>query len=285
MKKVKRLLARSVIALLLAIGVLQVSIQPALAQKAGPGEPFRFRGGLAYFGPTDSDTLRSRVTDATGSGGGLVFATGPTISGGTFSNPTMTGTVTVPDGFLASIAKFASGILSGNGSKLATVTGAQTAGKQLTYDASGNVIVSSYDVGAAGTGKQILSFSSQTVLPFADSGSTNYLGLGGKVGASGDEVWVRAPLSGGTASKLRCFATGSTGGSGAVVTLGSGACGSPLTYPGSGQVTVTVTSTTAVSDTSQTHSVTDGHCVALKVVWTDTTTDQGLNCTLEYALS
>jgi hypothetical protein len=41
---------------------------------------------------------------------------------------------------------------SGNGVKVATVTGTQTAGKQLQFDASGNVIASGSDIGGGGGG-------------------------------------------------------------------------------------------------------------------------------------
>lgn len=47
---------------------------------------------------------------------------------------------------------FTNGTRSGNTTEVATVSGAKTASKQVTYDSSGNLIVSAYDVGAAGGG-------------------------------------------------------------------------------------------------------------------------------------
>jgi hypothetical protein len=48
--------------------------------------------------------------------------------------------------------KFGAGTASGDQTQFATVSGAKTPGKQITYDAAGNLIVSAYDVGAAGGG-------------------------------------------------------------------------------------------------------------------------------------
>lgn len=45
-----------------------------------------------------------------------------------------------------------SGDRSGNGTKVATVTGTLTSGKQLQFDASGNVTASASDIGAGGGG-------------------------------------------------------------------------------------------------------------------------------------
>ena len=53
--------------------------------------PAAFSDNLSVFAPTTSAQLASVLTDATGSGGGFVRATSPTITGPTITGPTITG--------------------------------------------------------------------------------------------------------------------------------------------------------------------------------------------------
>lgn len=261
-------------------GSLAIGVQPAAAFEIDTNQPFTYRNGKLRLSGTSAQ-IAGGVSDETGTGA-LVFGTGPTLDGPTLDDPTITGTATLPAGFIGSLSAIHSDLLSGDGSELATVKGSKTVGKQATFDANGNLVASEHDVGAGGGGSSVnpvLSFASQGDIEFSAASGPVYLGVG--TGVSTTEGRVRTPTGGGTFKNLACYASGSLGGSGATVTAGSGACTGSLTYPNSNQVAVTVTSTTAVSDTSHELVVSAGQCIALKVEWSDTTSDAVVNCTLE----
>jgi hypothetical protein len=59
------------------------------------------------------------------------------------------------------------GSRSGNTTEFATISGTKTASKQATFDASGNIVASAYDVGAAGADTQLQSTVSSSTITIA----------------------------------------------------------------------------------------------------------------------
>ena len=143
----------------------------------------------------------------------------------------------------------------------------------VSYNASTNAF------GCTSVGSAInptLSFSSETKI--ASGSTTVYMGLGGRLSTT--EADVISPVGAHRLKNLRVYSSGTTGGSGIAVSVGTGACTGGLTYTST--PTATVTSTTQVADTSNSVTPTAGHCVALKLVPSSTTTATFINATLEY---
>lgn len=143
----------------------------------------------------------------------------------------------------------------------------------ISYDASTNTF------GCTAVGSAInptLIFTSETKIP---SGSTTYyMGAGGRLSATEGDVIM--PMGGHRLRNLRVYSSGTTGGSGIAVTVGTGVCTAGLTYTST--PTATVTSTTQVADTSTTVTPTAGQCLAIKLVPTSTTLATFINVSLEY---
>lgn len=212
--------------------------------------------------------LLARTTNTTGDTN-LVFSNAPEIT-----SPTITTSIALPAGAVNDIGEIANGILMGgasHGATIGTVTGSFTAGHALTTDSNG-VIVSTG--AAAATVQGILAVSSET--PIASGTTTVFMSLGGRLNiATGN---VETPVTGGTYKDLRCIASGATGGSGLAVSVGVGPCGGSISYADG--LTVTVTSQSAISDTSNTVTPTDGQCLVFKIVPSSTTAAQSVNCSL-----
>lgn len=143
----------------------------------------------------------------------------------------------------------------------------------INYNASTNTF------GCTSVGSSVnptLIFTSETKIA---SGSTVvYMGAGGRLSTT--EADVLMPIGAHRLKNLRVYASGTTGGSGIAVAVGTGACTGGLTYTST--PTATVTSTTAVADTSTTTTPTAGHCLALKLTPASTTTATFVNASLEY---
>lgn len=221
-----------------------------------------------------SAQVATRVSDATGEGTGnlLVFNQGPTIDAAT-----LTTSVALPADAVDAITEVKDTIKSGGSSatKILTTTNATlTEGHGVKIDANGNLV----DAGAApGVPiKAIIAATSETKIALGST--TAYMSIGGSVSTT--EGDVRTPINAGTVGDLRCAASGTLGGSGIAVTAGVGSCtGSPATDYTDG-LTVTVTGTTAASDTSDTMTVTAAQCVVLKLVPSSTTAAHFVNCSM-----
>lgn len=124
----------------------------------------------------------------------------------------------------------------------------------------------------------ILSFASETVIDSAST-TTYYMGLGGKVSTS--EADVISPVSAATIGNLRCYASGTVGGTSLVITTGVGACTAGLTYTSSPTVTVTGTTMTSQVDLTNPIGPTANQCIALKLVATGDTNPVYINCTMD----
>jgi len=98
---------------------------PVTVAKGGTGLGSGTSGGIPYFSSTSAIASSALLT-----------ANAPILGGGVGAAPT-------------------SGTRSGNTTEFGTTSGTKTANKQLTFDASGNVIASAFDVGAAGAGGDI----------------------------------------------------------------------------------------------------------------------------------
>jgi hypothetical protein len=101
--------------------ILTTNAAVTVAQ-GGTGIASGTSGGVPYF--SGSTTIASS---------GALTANAPVIGGGAGNAPTV-------------------GTRSGNTTEFATVSGAKTTGKQLAFDASGNVIASASDIGGGGAG-------------------------------------------------------------------------------------------------------------------------------------
>lgn len=105
-------------------------------------------GGIPYFSSTSAMQSSAALT-----------ANAPVLGGGAGNAPT-------------------TGTRSGNTTEFATVTGTKTTGKQLAFDANGNVVASEHDTGGGGggggTGSYSASFTSST--SWSIPGSTHALG-------------------------------------------------------------------------------------------------------------
>ena len=130
----------------------------------------------------------------------------------------------------------------------------------------------------AGGIRSVLAFTSET--PIDSSGNTTvYMGLGGRVSTT--ESNVRTPISAATLTNLRCYPSGTVGGTSLVVTAGVGACTGALTYGASKPTVTPATSVTAVSDTSNTMTVSDAQCIALELAITGNINSVFINCTMD----
>lgn len=231
-------------------GVLGLLAQPALAFDVASPIKLNSAGVLGF----DSSVTLSNNTSGTAAG---LSATLAVASGGTNLTSAADDNVMVGNA------------TTWQSKALTTCTGA---GKAVTYDAATNTFGCNTITAGA---NPPLTFSSETKIP---AGSTTvYMGLGGRLSAT--EADVIAPVSASTFMNLRCYSSGTTGGSGVAVSVGTGACTAGLTYTST--PTVTPTSTTAVADTSNSATTTANQCVALKLVPASTTTATFINCTLE----
>lgn len=143
----------------------------------------------------------------------------------------------------------------------------------VSYNASTNTF------GCTAVGSALnptLIFTSETKI--ASGSTTVYMGAGGRLSTT--EADVLMPIGAHRLKNLRVYSSGTTGGSGIAVTVGSGACTGALTYTST--PTATVTSTTQVADTSNSVTPSAGHCIALKLVPSSTTTATFVNASLEY---
>ena len=132
------------------------------------------------------------------------------------------------------------GSRSGNTTEFATVSGTKTASKQLTYDTSGNITASAYDVGAAGGGSGVANASVAFAgdLTKTIAGTTHGFGTANLIPACYDNSSPRERVEGykftvdGTSYDAvftfpvaftgLCVVNGSGGGSGGAGTAGTG---------------------------------------------------------------
>lgn len=143
----------------------------------------------------------------------------------------------------------------------------------ISYNASTNAF------GCTSVGSALnptLTFNSETKL--ATGSATVYMGAGGRLSAT--EADVLMPVGAHRFKNLRVYSSGTTGGSGIAVSVGTGACTGGLTYTST--PTATTTSTTQVADTSNSVTTTAGQCIALKLVRSSTTTATFVNASIEY---
>lgn len=150
--------------------------------------------------------------------------------------------------------------------------------------ATGSTTATWQSCSAAATTDQTYTVSETKILAGT---TTAYMSLNGVVSTTESDVAV--PVIGTSAStyaRLRCRASGSTGGSGIAITMGlapnsAGDCG---TFSYTSKPTVTVTSTTRVGDTSNTlvTGTSENECIVYKLVPSGpTTTDTFVQCSIE----
>jgi len=164
-------------------------------------------------------------------------------------------------------------VITGNGTTWQARALADCPSGGVSYTASSNT----WGCNSIGSAiNPILSFASETRI--ASGSTTVFMGLGGRLSTT--EADVISPIGAHRLKNLRVYSSAATGGSGIAVTVGHGACTGALTYTST--PTATVTSTTQVADTSTSVTPTAGHCIALRLVPSSTTTATFINATLEY---
>lgn len=140
-------------------------------------------------------------TDAT-AGQNLYLATATNtwtqVAGGDANAVTAAGTLTSNAPVIGGGSKaVAVGTRSGNTTEFATITGSKTVDKQLKFDASGNIVASTTDVGAAAGGSRtVLHYAYNTDVPGDNTAGqvwATYTIAGGTL-AVGDIVEVRCQL-------------------------------------------------------------------------------------------
>lgn len=123
------------------------------------------RLGLISGTPAENDCLKF-------TGGRLASSGAPCGSGGDPNMVTAAGTLSSDAPVIGAGAKAVGvGSRSGNTTEFATQSGAKTVNKQVTYDASGNLVASPYDVGAASGSSTSQVSSTATVVTIAAGGA------------------------------------------------------------------------------------------------------------------
>lgn len=178
--------------------------------------------GVATFLATPtSANLKTAVTDETGSGGALVFATSPTIASPTFTG-TVAGAGTIPNSLLVTlpIAKVTT--------QKFTASGTYTPTANMTYciiecvgggGAGGGTTSGAGNTGAGGGGGGGSYARKYFTAAAIGASQTVTIGAGGTAGSAG----ANAGNNGGdTSVGAICIGKGGTGGSGAVASTGAG---------------------------------------------------------------
>lgn len=203
----------------------------------------------------------------------ITAGTGITTTNGVIS---LVSPVVVANGGTGLTAAADDATVVGNGTAwvsatLPTCSGATNA---LSYNISTNAFGCNTITGGAAV-NPVLDFASETKIDL--NGSTIYLGLGGGVSATENDVLV--PISAATLNNLRCRSSVAPGGTSLTVTFGTGACTGAMTYGTSSVVLPATTDTTAADTDAQT--VTAGQCIALKVVAVGDTSAAFVTCTID----
>lgn len=240
-----------------AVAANTLSIKKYLSQTS-TGTPVFEQPQISELQAFSSANLATALSDETGTGGTVVFSTGPSIS-----NITLTGTVTLPAGAIDGIADIDAGIKSGGTFAAKIVTTINTApavNNCAKWDTNGNLV----DAGATCGGTQITpvtSLSSLTPVVIATP-TPVYLSLSGDVSTVEDDV--KTPFkTAATFGGLQCVANNATTN---VITaiLGTGACGSPLTYTSKAQVVMSASANTTGTSNYNT-VISAGNCAAIKL--------------------
>jgi hypothetical protein len=174
-----------------ALSVIAASISDHTGSTSNPHAVTAAQVGL---GTTDNVSHASLTIAAAGAGTPLVARThastvatnpfmgvqnssnvwlGGLLGNGKYNDPAVSA---IAPAIYSAAGTLGAGTRSGNTTEFATVTGAKTASKQLIYDASGNIIVSAYDAGAAtGSGDVVGPASSTASAPACFDGITGKL--------------------------------------------------------------------------------------------------------------
>lgn len=204
-----------------------------------------------------SAQVKAHVSDETGSGGPLVFGTGPTLTTPILDDPSLTGdvdmstadSVAYKDGSIA-IEDIDSADRAGDGTKVATTTTPGANGNLALWDTAGKLV----DGGAPTSGtRAIINFESQFPIP---AGNVNtYVSAGSNISATSANAQSLAVENMTLGSPCCWVYTGTTTGT-LVVTLQSGTYGGALTPS---TVTVTLAAqNTAVCDSTNSLAITAG---------------------------
>lgn len=230
------------------------------------GAPSFDQPAITELSAFSSANLASVLSDETGSGGGFVRATGPTVDA-----PVFTTSVDLPAGAVDAIGEIASGIKQGTsgGTKLATTTGtAGSNGNYVKWDTNGNLIDGGSTVGVT----PFIPSNPLTSVTVA-SGTPVYCGLDGSCSITTDGTDVQTPVkSASTFTNLDWQATAGTGQQITAV-LGVGTCNSTLNFSSKAQVIMSATAWTAGTISGST-AVTAGQCVVYKLTVSSSTSNK-----------
>lgn len=244
-------------------------------QQVSSGAPTMEQIAIGDLGIFSSSDLAGRLSDESGTGN-VVYNTGPSIS-----NITLTGTAALPSGAVDAIGEIANDIKSGGSSAVKIVT---TLNSPLTqnncakWDSNGNLV----DAGTTCGGTSITpltSFSSLTPVTVTVADAV-YMSLAGDVSTT--EAEVQTPIkNASTLGNLQCVANAGTT-SAITAVVGTGACGSTITYTGGKAQVIMDTSANTIGTSSGTTSVTAGNCAVVKLtVSTLNATAASIHCSLE----
>ena len=261
-----------------AVAANTLSIKKYLSQ-ISTGTPVFEQPQISELQAFSSANLATALSDETGTGT-VVFSTGPSIN-----NITLTGTVTLPAGAIDGIADIDAGIKSGGAfaTKIVTTTRSPLPLNNCAkWDINGNLV----DAGTTCGGTQITpvtSLSSLTPVVVATP-TPVYLSLSGDVSTVEEDVQTPFKIAA-TFGGLQCVANSAT--TNAITAfLGTGACGSPLTYTSKAQVVMSASANTTGTSTLTT-TISAGNCAAIKLtippLSSTDSTPASIHCSMEKA--
>lgn len=174
------------------------------------------------------------------------------------------------------------GANAGAGAKVVTSAsgGSTTAGKQVQYDANGNLEASSYDVGATGSIIPKIDVSPITKMTIA-SGTTYYCGLDGSCSVTANGADVQTRLNGtGTFAGLECDTNEGTTNAVTVVVGLASTCGSTVNVTSKAQNVMSASAWTRGTASGST-AYTDGQCVVLVLTAGTSATKATFRCSVK----
>jgi len=179
--------------------------------------------------------------------------------------PTVTGNWVLPADFIDTITEVAAAIKQGTGgTKFAlTAGGLVTTGKQVQFDANGNLEATATNIGGGAAVLTHMDFSPITSLTVTDA-TDIFCGFDGSCSATANGADVQTPFTGtGTFDSIDCRATSATG-TAITVDLDFGTCGAALST-GTGQAVMSVTGWAAPTAQTGSSSFTTGQCGVFKL--------------------
>lgn len=239
---------------------------------ASSGTPAYGTIAIGDLSSMNSSDLAGKISDETGSGGGVVFATSPTIT-----SPVISSSIDLPADSVNAITEVASSIKTGSGTKLATFTGSVPASnKCIRMTSGGDLEVTSGDCATGSGVNALIAPKSQTKV--SNGSTTVYMDAVGALSTSASDIGSQTIVPAGTWGNLRCSA--SSNGTSASVTVQKGTCGNALSD--TSMPTVSLTTANAVtSDTSTTFTTTADQCINFKIAKTNFAAVAWVTCVLE----